>query len=79
MPYFARRQLGLSEMEQSNEVDDYIKDMSNMNILSQMKIMSEPNDINFIDNSVPTTSTSAVEAAAPIASDSISSDLKLVE
>ena len=49
-----RRKLGLKEMQQSTEVDDYVKTVSNMNIISQMKMMSEPNDINFIDNSVPT-------------------------
>lgn len=61
-----RRQLGLSEMQQSNEVDQYVKDVTNMNLISQMKMMSEPNDINFIDNSVPTNS--AVAVSAPTAS-----------
>lgn len=48
-----RRKLGVEEMRMSDEAEDYVKQTQNMGLLKQMQQASLPNEINFIDNSVP--------------------------
>jgi len=53
-----KRALGVKEMSTNvNDDDDedmkYIKEFDNMNFITKMKVLSQPNAINFEDNSVP--------------------------
>lgn len=48
-----RRKLGVSEMKLSDAAEDYIKEVNKRGLLQIMQEASEPNDINFLDNSVP--------------------------
>jgi len=50
-----KRKLGVSEMEMDTETEAYLKETSSLGFLQQMKMMSEPSEINFVDNSVPET------------------------
>lgn len=48
-----KRKLGVSEMEMDGETEAYLKETSSLGLLQQMRMMSEPSEINFVDNSVP--------------------------
>lgn len=45
--------LGVKEMEMDSETAQYLKLNREMNFLERIRMMSQPNDINFLDNSVP--------------------------
>eukprot|EP01035_Chromulina_nebulosa_P017719 gene17719-23311_t len=48
-----RGKLGVNEMKLSNEAESYIKEVENMGFIQMMNELSQPNDVNFLDNSVP--------------------------
>jgi len=48
-----RRTAGLVEMGSNVESQNYISDFENLNFFEKQKVLSEPSDINFIDNDVP--------------------------
>jgi len=50
-----QRKLGLSEMQMDEDMAQYLKANREMNFLERIRMASQPNDINFLDNSVPKT------------------------
>ena len=50
-----KRKLGVSEMQMDTETEAYLKETSALGLLQQMRMASEPSEINFVDNSVPET------------------------
>jgi uncharacterized protein (DUF1499 family) len=48
-----RQKLGVSEMKIAQENEDYMKDREKMGLFQIIQEASQPNDVNFLDNSVP--------------------------
>lgn len=48
-----KRKLGVSEMKVADDADDYFHSEETMQLFDKMMQMSQPNAINFVDNSVP--------------------------
>lgn len=48
-----RRKLGVEEMKLNNEVENYIKEAEGVGLFQMMNQLSQPNEVNFLDNSVP--------------------------
>ena len=48
-----RRKLGWFEMGYQQDEQDYFKKMEKTNFFERIQMASEPSDVNFLDNSVP--------------------------
>lgn len=49
-----RRKLNVKEMKMSEEAEDYIKQSDRRGLIQIIQDASQPSEINFLDNSVPT-------------------------
>lgn len=62
-----KRKLGVSEMQMDADAEAFVKEISSLGIIESMRYLSEPSDINFLDNSVPETRGSATSSTTPSA------------
>ena len=56
-----RRKLGVTEMGMNDEAEDFMKANEKLSIFDRMNMASQPNEINFLDNKVPSKSVDVVE------------------
>lgn len=65
-----KRKLGVAEMsstEGNDDYADYVKSMQSRQLFQQMQAASQPNDVNFLDNSVPTAESAPTAQSVPSA------------